>query len=143
MISYVVLKLGAPAYSVFIVHFCIEVFAQFARMYMLRNLIKLPMVAYLKQIYKPIVIVLSLSSLSPLLIQQQMHEGLMRFLIICIVSMISVCVVVLYIGITNNERAFIFNKVYQILRIKRWFQSKIKKIVADVMLVCSVVQSNV
>ncbi|MEE1288394.1 MAG: lipopolysaccharide biosynthesis protein, partial [Bacteroidaceae bacterium] len=30
-ISYIVLKMGAPAYSVFIVHFCVESVAQFAR----------------------------------------------------------------------------------------------------------------
>lgn len=118
-ISYITLKLGAPAYSVFIVHFCIECIAQFARMYMLRNLIDLPISAYLKHIYKPIVIVMVLSCLCPILIQQQMHEGLLRLIVVSVVSLISVGTVIILIGITKNERAFIFSKIYHILRIKQ------------------------
>ena len=74
-ISYTVLKLGAPAYSVFIVHFCVELVAQFSRMYMLRKLINLPIRQYLNNIYIPIVGTVFVSIILPIFVHMQFEEG--------------------------------------------------------------------
>lgn len=118
-ISYIVLKLGAPAYSVFIVHFCVESVAQVARMFMLRKLTNLPIRAYLKIIYIPVLLAVAVSVLLPMYIHSQLAEGLNRFLIVGAVCVLSVGLTVFFIGLTKNERSFFYNKGLQLLHIKR------------------------
>lgn len=118
-ISYVVLRLGAPAYSVFVVHFCVELIAQAARMYMLRSLINLPVRAYLRHIYAPVIIVASISCIMPLYVHNLMSEGVMRFLIVGITCVFSVGISAFLLGLTKDERFFFLNKALKVLRIKR------------------------
>ena len=118
-ISYVVLKLGAPAYSVFIVHFCIESVAQFSRMYMLRNLIHLPLWQYMKNIYIPIVSTVAIAIILPLVVRLQFAEGWLRFLAVGFTCVLSVGASSYFIGFTKQERVFFLDKGLRLLRIKK------------------------
>ena len=118
-ISYVVLKLGAPAYSVFIVHFCIESVAQFSRMYMLRKLIHLPLWQYMKNIYIPIVSTVVIAIILPLGVRMQVAEGWLRFLAVGFTCVLSVGASSYFIGFTKQERVFFLDKSLRLLRIKR------------------------
>ena len=118
-ISYIVLKMGAPAYSVFIVHFCVESVAQFARMYMLRNMIGLPLLSYVKNIYLPIMGVVLLSVVLPLLVYNNMQEGIIRLLAVGMTCVVSVAMTSLFIGMTRNERTFLIDKSLKVLKIRR------------------------
>ena len=118
-ISYVVLKLGAPAYSVFIVHFCIESLAQFSRMYMLRKLIHLPLWQYMKNIYIPIVSTVVIAIILPLVVRMQLAEGWLRFLAVGFTCVLSVGASSYFIGFTKQERVFFLDKSLRLLRIKR------------------------
>ena len=118
-ISYIVLKMGAPAYSVFIVHFCVESVAQFARMYMLRNMIDLPLWSYVKNIYLPIMGVVLLSVVLPLLVYSNMQEGFIRLLAVGTTCVVSVAMTSLFIGMTRNERTFLIDKSLRILKIRK------------------------
>ena len=118
-ISYVVLKLGAPAYSVFIVHFCIESLAQFSRMYMLRSLIHLPLWQYMKNIYIPIVSTVAIAIILPLVVRMQVAEGWLRFLAVGFTCVLSVGASSYFIGFTKQERVFFLDKGLRLLRIKR------------------------
>ena len=110
-ISYIVLKMGAPAYSVFVVHFVVEAIAQFARMYMLRHLIDLPVFAYMKQIYLPLLGVIVTSVILPLGVHCALDEGVLRFLAVGTVSVLSVGLASWAIGLTSNERRFLLEKI--------------------------------
>ena len=118
-ISYVVLKLGAPAYSVFIVHFCIESLAQFSRMYMLRKLIHLPLWQYMKNIYIPIVSTVVIAIILPLVVRMQVAEGWLRFFAVGFTCVLSVGASSYFIGFTKQERVFFLDKSLRLLRIKR------------------------
>ena len=118
-ISYIVLKMGAPAYSVFIVHFCVESVAQFARMYMLRNMIDLPLLSYVKNIYLPIMGVVLLSVVLPMLVYNNMQEGFIRLLAVGMTCVLSVAMTSLFIGMTRNERTFLIDKSLRILKIRK------------------------
>ena len=110
-VSYIALLLGAPAYSVFIVHFCIECLAQFLRMYLLRNLINLPIKAYLKNIYLPIMIVSVMSVFAPLYIRSLFEDSFIRFILVCLSSILSFVLFVNAFGLTKNEKQYILNKL--------------------------------
>lgn len=118
-ISYIVLKMGAPAYSVFIVHFCVESVAQFARMYMLRNMIDLPLWSYVKNIYLPIMGVVVLSVVLPLLVYNNMQEGIIRLLAVGMTCVLSVALTSLFIGMTRNERTFLIDKSLKVLKVRK------------------------
>ena len=106
--SYVALKLGAPAYSVFLIHFFVELVCQYARMYMLRDLIHLPVSAYVRHIYRPVFIVSAVSIVVPLAVYAVLPVGgLVRFLAVGFLSVVSVAVVVYTMGLSDRERAFV------------------------------------
>ncbi len=118
-ISYIVLKLGAPAYSVFIVHFCVESVAQFSRMYMLRKLIDLPMWQYMKNIYIPILATVIVSVICPLLVHLNMEGGWLRFIAVGFTSVASVSLSSFFVGFTKHERLFFWDKGLRILKIRK------------------------
>ena len=117
-ISYIVLKLGAPAYSVFIVHFCVESVAQFSRMYMLRKLINLPMREYLRNIYIPIVATVAAAIVLPVLVHVEMTDGWLRFIAVGLTCVLSVGICAFFIGFTKSERLFFIDKGLRILKIR-------------------------
>lgn len=118
-ISYIVLKLGAPAYSVFIVHFCVESVAQFSRMYMLRKLINLPLWQYMKNIYIPIVTTVVVAIILPIFVRIQVEEGWLRFIAVGFTCVLSVGTSTFFIGFTKHERVFFLDKCLRLLKIRK------------------------
>lgn len=109
-ISYVVLRLGCPAYSVFIVHFCVELLTQVARLIMVRGHLHLSIRMYLKHVYWPIMMVTTLATILPLVTYNLMPDGYLKFFVVSIVSVVSVALVSFVVGLTNSERTFFISK---------------------------------
>lgn len=106
-VSYVCLKFGSPAYSVFIVHFCMEAVAQLARMVMLRPLIGIRLRDYFTNVYSRVIGVVALSMMAPLLVYESMDDTVARFFAVCIVCVVSVGTVAYTVGLSKNERVFV------------------------------------
>ena len=118
-ISYIVLKLGAPAYSVFIVHFLVESVAQFSSMYMLRKLINLPLWQYMKNIYIPIFTTVAVAIILPIFVHMQVEEGWLRFIAVGFTCVLSVGISTFFIGFTKHERVFFLDKCLRLLKIRK------------------------
>lgn len=106
-VSYVCLKLGCPAYSVFIVHFCMEAITQLVRMFMLRPLIGLKVRDYFINIYLRVAVVIALSVILPFLVYESMNDTVARFFAMCAVCVLSVGTVAYTVGLSKNERVFV------------------------------------
>lgn len=106
-VSYVFLKLGCPAYSVFVVHFVMESVAQLARMVMLRSLIGIRIRDYVKNIYIRVLSVVGLSVVVPLVVYFSMDETVFRFFLVCAVCLLSVGMVAYTVGLSSNEKSFV------------------------------------
>ena len=78
---------------------------------MLRNLINLPIGAYIKQIYLPLGRVIITSIILPISIHCMMNEGLMRFLTVGFISVLSVGSASFFLGLNSNERHFLLEKI--------------------------------
>ena len=124
-ISYMVLKQGYPAYSVFIVHFCVESVAQFARMCMLRKLINLPLRQYFRNIYLPIVTTVSIAIILPIMVHMQMVNGWLRFIAVGFTCVLSVGTSAFFFGLTKSERSFFTYKFLQLFRYNSRHNTKI------------------
>ena len=116
-ISYTNLKLGFPAYSVFVVHFVMESIAQLSRMLILRPLIGIHLREYFKNIYVPVFSVVILSTILPYIIYQHLYSSsiTLRFFVTCIVCAISVSSVTYLIGLSRNEKLFVKSKIIRMI----------------------------
>ena len=108
-ISYLCLRIGFPAYSVFIVNLIMECICQLLRMIMLRNLIDLKLREYFINIYSRVIMVIIGSTIIPFILYNYLAESILRFLIICLTSAVSVLTISYLLGMTNNEKAFVRN----------------------------------
>lgn len=106
-VSYVCLKLGCPAYTVFVVHFVMESVAQLARMVMLRPLIGIRIVDYIKNVYVRVVAVVALSVVVPFIVYKSMDDTALRFFAVCLACVLSVGTVAYSVGLTAHERVFV------------------------------------
>lgn len=113
-ISYIALRLGAPAYAVFVVHFVIECICQLARMVMLRPLIGLRVRDYFVNVYSRIFLVVALSIVLPAVVYFMMDNTIVRFFAVSLLSVLSVSLTAFSIGLTSNERAFLLQKVQKV-----------------------------
>lgn len=114
-ISYMCLLLGLPAYFVFIVHFVMESITQFARMIILRPILKIKLRDYFYNVYKKIAIVVLVSVFFPFILYINIEDNLLRLLLVCIVCLFSVSIVSYSLGLTKNERLFINSKIVLIV----------------------------
>lgn len=115
-ISYIALKLGAPAYSVFIVHFCIEALTQIVRLFMVRGRLKLSIRQFVANVYLRIVLVTLISVIIPYIVWTRMDDGFTSFLVVSVISVISVAVASFTCGLTKSERSFFTSKLMVILK---------------------------
>ncbi len=109
-VSYVALKLGMPAYSVFIIHFIMEAVCQLARMIMLRPLIGLRVRDYFVHVYSKVFIVVAVSAIVPAIVYNIMDDTILRFFVVCALCATSVALVAYSIGLTPNEKVFVLAK---------------------------------
>lgn len=115
-ISYIALKVGAPAYSVFIVHFCIEALTQIVRLFMVRGRLRLSIRKYVKNVYLRIISVTIVSVIAPYLVWLSMSEGVAEFFAVSITSVLSVVLVAFIFGLTSGERSFFISKIKMIFK---------------------------
>lgn len=110
-VSYACLKFGCPAYSVFIVHFAMESITQLVRMILLRPLIGIRIMDYIKNVYTRVAAVVVFSVIIPFIIYKDMDDTVLRFFTMCFVCGLSVGTMVYIIGLSKNERMFIKNRI--------------------------------
>lgn len=111
-ISYITLKAGAPAYSVFIVMLICNIIAQCARIYLIRPLIRLSIKRYLSKVFMKICSV-SIFSIIICYIISLTHQTttFSYFIMDSITSIIASFTAIYYLGLDKDEKAFILSKV--------------------------------
>lgn len=114
-ISYILLKIGFPAYSVFIVHFFVELICQYARMHMLKGQISISLSSCFTNIYKPILLVVLFSSVLPLIPFFLLEESFIRLLLTGVTSVLSTCLSIYCYGLSEREKEFLKSKLKRYL----------------------------
>lgn len=119
-ISYLALKFDSSPEGVFVVQLLVFCLALFARLWMLRSLVGLSLRAYCLKAVLPMACVTLVSAVIPLVVYLLLQPSLLRLLLICVISTVSVTVAVYFLGLANNERSFIQQRLYVL-------KNKIKK----------------
>lgn len=105
-IAYVSLKLGGKPEIVYLVDLLVVCIAQIFRIYMMRNMIELPIREYSKEVLFRVMIVAIFGSISPILVYVFLPKHtFLSFACVCVVCVISVALSVYTLGINQNERA--------------------------------------
>lgn len=112
-ISYILLRLGAPAESVFVVYLIVEVFAVMARLIIAKNLVKLSVQQFLGQVVTKSMLVLIGSFVPPLMVHMFFSEGIMRFVAVLIVGCLSTGGAIYLLGLDTRERELILSALRQ------------------------------
>jgi O-antigen/teichoic acid export membrane protein len=110
-ISYVLLKLGGiPEITSFVMLFII-IMAVFASAYMLRDMVSLNFMDFVKKVMMKIFIVTLLSFIIPTFVYLLLDEGITRFLILGTLSLVTCLVSIYKVGLTNTEQNFVVSMI--------------------------------
>lgn len=121
-LGYIVFELGTPASTIFIISIITSIFVQTASLFIVRELIGISLKEYFSKVIIPIIKVVLLSLIIPLLIRIFMVDGILRLVIISILSISSVLVTAFYFGLEKNEKELVVKmkkNLFSKLKIKR------------------------
>ena len=103
-ISYIVLKMGAPAYSVFLVIFAVDFTQMFWGWYIVHRYEKFSYLLLIKKVYIPTIIITISGVLPPLLIKTNMEQGWCRLIILTITTEVVLLLSTYNIALNKEER---------------------------------------
>ncbi len=115
-ISYVVLKMGAPAYSAFVVIFAVNFTQMFWGWMIIHHYVSFPYKRLIKAVYLPTICVTLVALVAPSIIVNVMEEGLARFAILLLTSEFILALSIYLLGTTLGEREMIKNFIYNKIR---------------------------
>ena len=110
-LSYLCLNFGYPPESTLIVAFVVSVCCLLLRLIFLRTMVGLSVKKFLRKVCMNVLLVTFVAAIIPFLIYIQMSDSIVRFFLICIVTVFCSSFAIYFIGCTNNERLFIKNKL--------------------------------
>jgi len=113
-ITYICYKLGAPSECVFVVAICISVVCEMSRLIMLKKLVNLPVLDFLKNVYLRVLLVAAVAVVLPLMLKNYLQENFFSFLILTILSVISVAVSSYTIGCTEHDKMVVNNQIRKV-----------------------------
>lgn len=115
-ISYVCLRFGCIPETVLVVAIAISQCCLATRLYMLRRMIGLSSIQYMKKVYFNVIAVALLSVMIPAILSMYMEESFLSFAILSLLAMACTIAVELYVGCNGKERAFVIEKVDAAIR---------------------------
>lgn len=113
-LSYLCLNFGYPPESTLIVALVVSVCCLLLRLIFLRTMVGLSVKKFLRKVCMNVLQVTIVAAMVPLFIYMQMSDSLMRFLLICIVTVFCSSLTIYFVGCSSNERNFIKGKMLSI-----------------------------
>ena len=110
-------KLGLPVESTYIIYILVYICVSIACMLMTRWLLQFPLSMFLRKALLPIVWVTILSSIIPTLLSLRMESSFVRFIITCMVSVLSTCAAIYLTGLSKHEKRIIIDKMLKVVPI--------------------------
>ena len=113
-LSYVILKLGGVPETILYVAIFISVICLCARLYMLRTGIHMDIRRFVVKVLFNIIIVSIISAIIPILLQLNMKENFISFILVSSACLISTALSIFFIGCNKSERQFVTAKTVQL-----------------------------
>ena len=110
-LSYICLKIGFQPESTLIVALAVAVACLFLRLLFLRKMVGLSMRRYLHKVCGNVLCVTLAAVVLPTLLYLQMANGVVRFLLMCVLTTLCSAISIYFIGCSRNERNFIKSRI--------------------------------
>lgn len=110
-------KLGLPVESTYIIYILVYICVSIACMLITRWLLQFPLSMFLRKALLPMVWVTILSSIIPTLLSLQMESSFVRFIITCMVSVLSTCAAIYLTGLTSGEKEMVNKKIINSIKL--------------------------
>ena len=110
-IAFVVLKLGAAPYSVFIVSISITFLAFVVRLFILKRLIDFSFWQFIGKVFVPVIFCALISFVIPYFVKNMMDSSFIRLCVTVVVSVICVVMSGYFVALSKNEKQWIIGIV--------------------------------
>lgn len=116
-LTWVGYKCGLPVEATYVIYIVTYIGVNIARLFILRGQLLFPISMFIKDVIAPIALTTIISSIIPIIVVEQMEQGIFRFIVSCFVCFLSVSFVTIYVGLTKHERTMTIGKI--IAKIKK------------------------
>lgn len=114
-LSYIVLKFGGSPLSTMFVNIGINAMLLFVRLRLTNRLIQMTYGSFIRNVLFPVIIVTAVALVIPLTIYFMLDNSIISFIIVCLVSFVSVGVSTYALGMNANERLYILAAISKII----------------------------
>lgn len=112
-VSYILLRLGYPPQSVIITAIVISQLCLIARLILLRKMIGISFMHFMRKVYFNVILVTLLSIVVPLGIQLKVSECFASFIMLTIISVCCTALAIIYVGCNKKERKIVKKQLYK------------------------------
>lgn len=117
-LAWIFFVLGCPPFFAYYTYIVVKIMVLITRMFLLKRMVGLNIRMYLQCVFIPIIIVSVVASILPVVVVNVMEPSLLRVIVTTIVSIVSVSLSVLYVGMTKNERTMVVSKIINLPYLK-------------------------
>ena len=110
-LSWIAFALGMAPQVSYILYCVIYSILIFVRLWLLRDMVKLPIMMYVKEVLYKIVPVIIIAFAIPCVFLFTMPEGWLRLIIVCVVSIAVTAITEYRLGLSEQERNFVIEKI--------------------------------
>ena len=104
-------ELGYPASSAYIIYAIGYFILLFVRLYLMREMIKLPIMRFTKDVIVKSITVFTIASILPFFIHNLMEESCLRTIVVSLISSISIFSTIYIIGLEKAEKRYIVDQI--------------------------------
>lgn len=117
-LSWLAFELGMQPQVGYILYFIIYTILLGVRLYLLRDMVKLPIMMYVREVLYKVLPIMAICVAIPSIFRFTMETGFLRMIVVSITSVLVTAFVEFYIGLTHNERCFISDKIGNVAMLK-------------------------
>lgn len=110
-LSYLAYYFGGEPETTYYIYLVLSVFLIYIRLYIVKRLVSLSIISFIKNVIIPCLIVTLASFIIPMFIYKCMNEGLTRLLIMCTSSILFSLFVIFILGLKRTEKQWIINMI--------------------------------
>lgn len=112
-VSFIILRFGGDAYSVFIVSIVLSLIATIVRIIIAKYKTGFPILLFLKKTILPIFFVTFISTMISILLNKSFDNSFIQSLIFCILCVLIIFICIFLIGLSKDEKKMIKQVVYR------------------------------
>lgn len=102
--------------GVFVVHICVEICTQIARLIIVLPMIKMSSKVYINNVAIPVLRVLLIAPIVPMLAYHYTNQNILTFILICFLCILSTSSSIYFAGCNSTEKGILTSKVRTLIR---------------------------